>query len=334
MLKSSKCASIPSDSRVPSATPQNMMHPQAINHRSPHHKPPYKLMLVCAAALWGGSFVVLKGALDVIPASWLMGIRFVLSGVLMSLVFRRRVARSLDRRHVRAGIALGVTGGLAYLIQNLGLVDTTPGHNAFLTATYCVMVPFLHWAVTRVRPTLANVGAAVLALGGVGVLSLGGSEPFSLSWGDWMTLGGAFWFAVQIEVMVSVARGRDVLTMTVVEFYVMGLTCLAYGLFAEPFPPLAAFSGVDFWLQLAYLVVLSSCVCTVIQNIGQANVPPAQASLLMSLESVFGVLFSVLIYGEPLTPQLLGGFAMVFGAVLLSELVGSAAPEETGSHPS
>ncbi len=166
-------------------------------------------MLVLAAALWGGSFVVLKGALDVVEPSWLLGIRFTLSGILMACVFGRRVAATLDRSQLLAGTALGVTGGLGYLIQNLGLVDTTPGHNAFLTATYCVMVPFLHWAATRVRPTLANVAAALLALGGVGVLSLGGAEPFALRWGDWMTIVGAFWFAVQIEVMVAVAKGRD-----------------------------------------------------------------------------------------------------------------------------
>ena len=270
--------------------------------------------------MWGGSFVVLKGAVDVVEPGWLLGIRFTLAGLLMACVFWHRLARRIDRSHVLAAVALGVSGGLGYLVQNLGLVDTTPGHNAFLTATYCVMVPFLHWVVARVRPTFANVLAAGLALLGVGVLSLGGVEPFSLRWGDWMTIGGAFWFAVQIEVMVAVAKGRDVLTLTVVEFFVMGFVCLAYGAVAEPFPSLTVFAGADFWLQMGYLVVFSSCICTMLQNLGQAHVPPAQASLLLSLESVFGVAFSVLIYGEPLTPQLALGFAMVFGAVLLSEV--------------
>lgn len=283
-------------------------------------RPPYKLMLLLAAALWGGSFVILKGALDVIPASWLIGIRFVLAGLVMCVLFWRRLSRYLDRGHLTAGIALGVTGGIAYLVQNLGLVDTTPGHNAFLTATYCVMVPFLHWVVKRVRPTAANLVAAVLALAGVGVLTLG-SDDFTLRWGDWMTILGAFWFAVQIEVMHAVAKGRDVLTMTVVEFFVMGLTSLAYGALFEPFPDVSVFASRDLWFQMAYLVLLSSCVCTLIQNIGQANVEPAQASLLMSLESVFGVAFSVIIYHEPLTLPLAAGFAMVFAAVLISELV-------------
>lgn len=286
------------------------------------HRPPYKLMLVLAAALWGGSFVVLKDVFDVMPPSWLLGMRFVLSGLVMAALFHRRLARTLDRGHVVAGVLLGLSGGLGYLVQNLGLVDTTPGHNAFLTATYCVMVPFMHWVVAHVRPRWSNAVAAFMALAGVGVLSLGGTDGFSLSWGDWMTLFGAFWFAVQIEVMVHVAHGRDVLTMTVVEFFVMGAVCLAYGVPFEAFPPTSVFASLEFWSQMAYLVLLSSCLCTMFQNVGQAHVPPAQASLLLSLESVFGVLFSVLLYGEPLTLPLAAGFSLVFGAILVSELAG------------
>lgn len=282
--------------------------------------PPYKLMLVAAAMLWGGSFVVLKDTLDVISPAWLMAIRFALSGVVMTLVFLPRLRRFVNKSHMRAAVALGVSGGLGYLVQNIGLVDTTAGHNAFLTATYCVMVPFLHWAVTRVRPTVANVAAAVIAVAGIGALSLGGDEPFSLRLGDWLTLGGAFWFAVQIEVMVAVARGRDIITLTCIEFFVMSVLCFAYGIPFEPIPSVGVFCSADFWLAMGYLVLLSSCLCTVAQNVGQAHVPPAQASLLLSLESVFGVFFSVVLYGEELTMQLALGFGLVFCAVLLSEL--------------
>ena len=152
------------------------------------------------------------------------------------------------------------------------------------------------------------------------MLSLGGEDPFSLRWGDWLTLAGAFWFAIQIEVMVAVTRGRDVLAITCIEFFVMGLVTLAYGIVAEPAPSLTTLSQPHLWVQIVYLVVFSGCLCTMMQNVGQAHVPPSQASLLLSLESVFGVLFSVFFYGEVLTPALVGGFALVFAGVLLSEL--------------
>ena len=300
--------------------------------RGPFGVTPYKLMLVAAALLWGGSFVVLKDTLNVIAPSWLMGIRFLLAGLIMCVVFLPRLRRSLDRGHVLAAVALGVTGGLGYLVQNLGLVDTTPGHNAFLTSVYCVMVPFMHWAATRVRPTLANVAAALIAVAGVGALSLGGETFFALRWGDWMTLFAAFWYAVQIEIMVAVAPGRDIIAITSIEFLVMGLLCLGFGCAMEPAPSPSVFASTEFWLAMGYLVLLASCVCTVFQNVGQAHVPPAQASLLLSLESVFGVMFSVLFYGEPLTMQLVLGFSLVFGAVLLSELAPTRKPAQD-AHP-
>ncbi|MDO4807460.1 MAG: DMT family transporter [Coriobacteriales bacterium] len=273
-----------------------------------------------AALLWGGSFVVLKDTLDVISPAWLMAIRFALAGVVMVSVFFPRVRASLDKGHLVGAVLLGISGGLGYLIQNIGLTDTTAGHNAFLTATYCVMVPFLHWVVARVRPTVANLAAALIAVAGVGALSLGGEDPFALRWGDWLTIVGAFWFAVQIEIMVAVARGKDIVAMTSIEFFVMSALCGTYGLLCEPIPAPAVFQSVDFWLAMGYLVLLSSCLCTIAQNVGQAHVPPAQASLLLSLESVFGVFFSVVLFGEELTLQLVAGFGLVFAAVLISEL--------------
>ena len=144
------------------------------------------------------------------------------------------------------------------------------------------------------------------------------AQPDAKVEGDWS--GAAFWFAVQIEVMVAVADGRDIIAMTTMEFFVMGLVNLLYGVFFEPAPALEVFRGGDFWMAMGYLTILSACVCTVFQNVGQAHVPPAQASLLLSLESVFGVLFSVLFFGEELTLQLALGFTLVFCAILLSEL--------------
>ena len=71
---------------------------------------------------------------------------------------------------------------------------------------------------------------------------------------------------------------------------------------------------------MAYLVIFASCVALVIQNVALAHVPPAQASLFLRLESVFGVLFSVLLYGEQVGLKLIVGFVLIFGAILVSEM--------------
>lgn len=275
-------------------------------------------MLLGASLIWGGSYIALKGALDVIPASWLIATRFLAAGTLLALVMLPRLVRYLDGSHLLAGGVLGLVGGLGYLVQNMGLADTTPSNNAFLTATYCVMVPFVNWFLTRRRPTGKNVLAAVLCLVGVGFVSMGDTLVLALRGGDWLTLLGAVFFALQIVLIARLAPAHDALVLTVVEFFAMGLVSLVVALALDPLPTLTP--TWDLVLQLGYVVVLSSVVATLCQNVGQTHVPPAQASLLMCLESVFGVALSVLVYGDPLTWRLALGFGLIFVAVVLSEV--------------
>lgn len=274
-------------------------------------------MLLGASLIWGGSYLALKGALDVLPAPWLIALRFLASGVLLAVLFARRLARNLDGSHLLAGAVVGVLGGLGYLVQNVGLADTTPSNNAFLTATYCVMVPFVNWALTRRRPGARNIVAALVCLAGVAFVSMGDSLVLSLRGGDWLTLLGAVFFALQIVALARLAPAHDAVTLTVVEFFVMGLVSLVAALATSPVPHVEP--TWDLALQLGYVILLSSVVATLLQNVGQAHVPPAQASILMCLESVFGVALAVVFYGDPLTWQLCCGFGLIFLSVVLSE---------------
>ncbi len=286
-----------------------------------------ELLLVVTTVIWGGSFVVLKGALDVVGPGWLLAARFLLAGMVLAVVFWRRLRDNLDGSHLVAGLMVGLPEGLAFLVQNVGLTDTTPGRNALLTATYCVMVPFIDWLVRHHRPRANNLAAALMCLVGVGLVSLRGDLSPWLSGGDWLTLLSALFFALNIVAVGRCGSAHDSVTLTVVMFFVSSLVSLAYALAFEPVPG-ALELGADFWLQFGYLVILASVVALLIQNVAQRRVDPSRAALLLSLESVFAMLFSVLLYGEPLTPQLALGFALVFSAVLVSELAGGGGGEK------
>lgn len=282
----------------------------------------WKLALASAAAIWGGSFVVMKDTLNAISPAWLMFVRFLLASLLVGGIFWKTLRDNLDASHVACGVMLGLAWGAAYVVQNIGLDDTTPGRNAFLTATYCVMTPFLNWVVARRRPGWGNVVAAALAIAGVGLVALGDDLSLAMSRGDWLSLAGAALFAVHIVLVARFSSAHDVMTLTVVQLVTGALVALGTALVLEAPPSLDTFASPDVWAALAYLAVLSSGVCTVLQNVGQAHVPPAQASLLLSLESVFAVVASVLFYGELVTPRLAVGFAAIFAAILVSELLG------------
>ena len=279
----------------------------------------YKLLLVVATVIWGLSFVVMKDAVDVLEPAYLIGFRFLATGAVLAAVFWRRMRLAFTKDYLIKGIVLGVLCFLAFWVQTIGLDNTTPGKNAFLTATYCVIVPFAWWVIARKRPTVFNIGAAVMAVAGIGMVSLQGSlAELSMGYGDFMTLVSALLFAVHIVYVSKFSETNDVLVLTVMQFFIGGACGVAYGACFETLPPASALTPEFFW-NMAYLVIFASCVALVIQNVALAHVPPAQASLFLSLESVFGVLFSVLLYGEQIGLKLVVGFVLIFGAILVSE---------------
>lgn len=290
-----------------------------MRNRKPLPGAAYKLMIVMATIIWGYSFVVMKDVVGVLPPAWLLGIRFTAAGILLFAVLNRRVRRGFSAKALGAGVVLGALDFAAFWAQTVGLEHTTPGINAFLTATYCVIVPFLWWVIAHRRPTVFNVGAALLAVAGIWLVSVNGSPAgLAMGFGEAMTLVGALMFALHIVAVSKFARVHDVLMLTVFQFLTEGALGCLVGAGSEALPALSAITP-ELVAGMAFLSVFASIVAFGAQNVALAHVPPAQASLLLSLESVFGVLFSVLLYGEQIGFRLIVGFALIFIAIVVSE---------------
>ena len=213
----------------------------------------------------------------------------------------------------------GIVGGflfLAYTVQTFGLSFTTPSKNAFLTAVYCVLVPFFTWAVVRRRPDKFNILAAVLCVAGVGLVSL--NEELSINIGDLLTLLCAVFYASHIVAVEKLSPGKDIYLITIFQFAFAALYSWVFSLTTEVFPAQALKDPAVF-LPLAYLCVMATTVALLFQNVGQIWSDPASASVILSLESVFGVLFSVICYGDEVSVKMLCGFVLIFVAVVCSE---------------
>lgn len=272
-----------------------------------------RAMLFGAALIWGASFFVMKNTLDALPTNMLLGIRFTVAGILMSAIFFPRL-KKLDLRYLWQGAIIGALYYAAYCTQTIGLAHTTPGKNAFLTAVYCVLVPFLFWGVSHKRPDIWNLAAAILCIVGIGFVSLDGS--FGIGFGDAMTLVGGFFFAAHMVAVALFTEDRDAILITILQFFYCALfSWIAHLLFEEA--PDAI--GGDAILSLAFLAVGCTAVAMLFQNVGQKYTPPAPAAIILSLESVFGVFFSVIAYHEELSPRLIVGFVLIFIAVIVSE---------------
>lgn len=273
-----------------------------------------RIALLAAALIWGGSFVGMKALTDVLSTQYLLAIRFSLATLVMVIALLPRL-KKLNRSYLWRGGVIGLCLFGAYSFQTYGLEETTPGKNAFLTAIYCVLVPFMYWAIDKKRPDRYNLIAAVAAIAGIGLVSL--DSGLSLGRGEWLTLLGGVFFAAHMVAIAKCGRGHDPLLITMLQFAGVSVCSWVAALCLEQPPTMAAFTPEAIG-AMVYLVLCATCLTLTFQTFGQQHTPPAAAAILLSLESVFGVLISV-IAGERPSLTVYGGFAVIFIAVLISE---------------
>jgi len=272
-----------------------------------------RLALLVTTLIWGSSFVILKSTLDTITPLWLLSIRFCGAAIVMLALCYKKI-RLIDRQHIKGGVLMGVFLSAAYTVQTYGLVYTTPGKNAFLTASYCIIVPFLYWLISGKKPDKFNISAAIVCIVGMGFVCL--NNDLTVNIGDILTICCGLFYALHIITTAKSVDGRDPLLLTVIQFVTAGIVCLVFAALFEPTPKAIPASSV--W-SIAYLVIMCTGVCYILQTFGQKYTPPAAASVLLSLESVFGTVFSIAIGQENLTVSIVLGFILIFTAVLISE---------------
>lgn len=274
-------------------------------------------LIILATIIWGSSFVVMKNSVDVLPTFWLLAIRFSASAIVLAIVFFPRW-KVCDKQYVIGGTVMGFCLFVAYAFQTFGLERTTPGKNAFFTAVYCVIVPFLYWIIAKRRPDKFNVLAAFLCIGGIALVSITGSNASAFNFGDVLTLIGGFFFACHIVAVAKYSEGRDIFILTTLQFASFAVFSWI-GVLVTRTPVSPEVFDSNMILGLAYLVIFSSCGALLFQNIGQKYTAPPTAAVLLSLEAPFGVLFSILLTDERPTALMFLGFALIFLAVICSE---------------
>ena len=273
-------------------------------------------ILVLTALIWGSGFVVMKNTLDSIPPAAIIALRYAIASALAALLFRKHL-KGLTRGDIARGAFVGLMLGSAYVVQTIGLSYTTAGKNAFLTTVYVLLVPFGCYALFKQKLSKSNFIAAGMMMLGIGCLSLDG-ESGGLNIGDILTLCCGVLYAAHIISIDRCQKKTDMFALIVLQFAFAAVTALAYHLLFEREMPIAFTRGSVG--GLLYLSVVSSMFAMSLQNIGQSMAPASHASILLSLESVFGAAFSCLLLGERLTPKMALGFVVIFAALVVSEL--------------
>ncbi len=214
----------------------------------------------------------------------------------------------------RSGLILGILLFTAFAAQTVGLQYTTPSKNAFLSSTSVIMVPFFYWIIQKTRPDASSFAGAVVALIGMAFLTLSeGLSGFTI--GDGLTLLCAGLFALQIVYNGYAARKYSPVQLNFVQMAVAAILSIVLALFEGA--PLR-FSGQGVFSVL-YLGIMSTTLAYMVQSVGLKYTTTTRAAIILSMESVFGSIFSVLFTGETLTPQMVLGSALMVAAILLAE---------------
>lgn len=279
------------------------------------------LVLLLAAAIWGGGFVAQSTAMDTIGPFWFVGLRFAIAAIAVlpfALMEQKRLGSAPDANDLRAFLLVGLALFGGAITQQIGLQTTTVTNSSFLTGLYVVFVPILSILLFRRAPHWIIWPVALLAL--VGIFLLGGATVETISTGDLWSIACAVFWGLQIVLAGHVMRSSPrPLALSVTQFATCAVLSLAMGLaLAEPISMQAISASLA---EILYVGLISSGLAFVLQVIGQRYTTAPQAAIFLSSEALFGAFFGAFLLGETLPSIGYLGCGLIFIAMLTVEIV-------------
>jgi len=275
------------------------------------------ILLAVTACIWGFAFVAQRAGMSSMGPFMFNAIRFAIGALILWPVACSRPAPAPLRgkglwKMVRPGL---VAGGVLFAgasLQQVGLVYTTAGNAGFVTGLYVVLVPVLGLLGGSVTPS-RTWAAALLSVAGLFLLTSAGSGRMAT--GDLLVLGGAFFWALHIQVVSRLVASTGALRLAAAQFSVCSVLSLAAALLTERIEAEGILLAA---VPLAYGGFVSVGVAYTLQIVAQKDAHPSHAALIMSLEAVFAAIGGWLILGEGMALPALGGCTLMLVAMLLS----------------
>lgn len=279
------------------------------------------LAILLATVIWGSAFIAQSVGMDYIGPFTFQTMRSVLAVpflVIVIFLIERNPSKTVEKwcqpQLWKAGLPCGIALFIAAGLQQMGIVHTTAGKAGFITAMYIVLVPILGLFLHKKPHFTAWIGV-VLAVAGLYLLSCVGVTQVNI--GDLYLLGCALGYAVQITLVDQMGSTVDGFRLNCVQSLFCGIFSAVVMFLTED---VVISSILACWIPLVYAGIFSLGIAFSLQIIGQQHLDPTPAALIMSLESVFAVLFGWLLLHERMSTPELCGCVLVFGAVILSQL--------------
>lgn len=274
-------------------------------------------LLLLAAIIWGFAFVAQREGMAYIGPLAFNAIRFTLGTLsLIPIALATRAHMPAPSRKTLA-LGSGLTGVVLFIaasLQQIGVVYTTAGKAGFITGLYVILVPILGLGLkhrTGRWTWLGAVGAVI------GLYLLTVTESFTIEQGDRWVMFGAFFWAIHVHLLSEFAPRIGAIRLALIQFAICSL--LSFGA-ALLFETIRLADVVSAAVPILYTGILSVGVAYTLQVVGQTGAPPAQAAIILSLETVFAVAGGWLILSERLALRGLVGCALMFAGMIVSQL--------------
>jgi drug/metabolite transporter (DMT)-like permease len=295
-------------------------------------------VLLAVTLIWGLMFIVVKNALDAMPALAYLAVRFGLASLFLLAVRRLSPAASrgcFTKSTVITGAVLGcfLYGGFAG--QTLGLTHTTASRAGFLTGFLVILVPLIARVCFKSRIRFSMGVGIGIAFVGLGLLSIDKAEPFR--WGDAVILIGALAFAIHIVLTDRVTAQHDVYPLVWVQLATVSALCLASSFVVEDWRS-ALRPDVLFTPRVALALITGSLFATTFaywaQTYFQRFTTPSHTALIFASEPIFAALGGYLVAGERMTAQaLIGAGLIMIGIVITEWRRAETEPDRANSQP-
>jgi drug/metabolite transporter (DMT)-like permease len=276
------------------------------------------LALVLVTAVWGITFVQVKDAVEIYPLFAFLAVRFAIASATLAPFAVGRV-RTLDRRGLVAGAALGCLLALGYGLQTAGLARTTVSSTGFITGLCVVLTPVT--ALVLFRDRIARAAWLGVALATVGLAMLSGIDAGS-PLGDSLVLIAAAVWALQIVLLERFAPDYDPVALTLVE---MAAACIGFTAIALALGELSVPHGWTVWGALLVTGVFASAFAFLAQTWAQRHLSATRTALVFALEPVFAGLAGYLLAGDRLGALGWAGGAVILAGIVVSEPAASEA---------
>ena len=273
------------------------------------------ILLFMTAVVWGGGFIGVSEALDTLTPFYMIAIRFSMASVLLIILFWKHIM-NINKNEILAGSICGGMLFIGFAFQTVGAVYISVGKLAFLTALNVIMVPFIAAVGFHEKIHNYHIVSSFIAIIGFGFLNLSGESGIEFGRGEIYGLICAVGFAMHISVLGHYASKYEPIKLAILQMVTCAILGWMCALIFEK-PPLEI--SMKMMLPVTYLGVCSTFIAFLFQTIGQKYTSAPRAAILLSMESVFGIIFSIIILKEQVTLPMIIGASLIFGAVIIAE---------------